>query len=133
MRISYSVENIRRLAQVEPIEIRPITVLVGRNSAGKSTFLRSLPLIRQSIETRSSAPILWYGDLVDFGDFKTAISEDEKAGTAVFSFKVDDLHGRSRRTVSHPINYLIWYRTQNLHVQGLEVRYFVGAEGEKPY
>jgi len=131
MRISYSVENIRRLTQVDPVEIRPITVLVGRNSAGKSTFLRSLPLIRQSIETRSSAPILWYGDLVDFGDFKTAISDDEKVGTAIFSFKVDDLTGRSRRTVSHQINYLIWYKTQNLHVRGLEVRYFVGAEGGK--
>jgi predicted ATPase len=114
MRISYSVENIRRLAQVEPIEIRPITVLVGRNSAGKSTFLRSLPLIRQSIETRSSAPILWYGDLVDFGDFKTAVSEDGKAGTAIFSFKVDHLEGRNRRSVSPHTNYMVAYRNQML-------------------
>ena len=131
MRISYSVENIRRLAQVKPFEIRPITVLVGRNSAGKSTFLRSLPLIRQSIETRSSAPILWYGDLVDFGDFKTAISEDEKANTANFSFKLDSLEGRSRNLVSHQTNYLIRYRNQKISVQDIEVKYFVGADGEK--
>lgn len=131
MRISYSVENIRRLAQVEPIEIRPITVLVGRNSAGKSTFLRSLPLIRQSIETRSSAPILWYGDLVDFGDFKTAISEDEKTGTAVFSFKVDKARGRIRRSVSPHTNYRMAYGTQIVAAENLEIRYFVGADGEK--
>ncbi|HCI98462.1 MAG TPA: hypothetical protein DHV74_02260 [Sulfitobacter sp.] len=77
MQISYAVENLRRLKKTPPIEIRPITILVGRNSAGKSTYLRSMPLIRQSIETRSSAPILWWGDYVDFGDFSTAVSDSK--------------------------------------------------------
>ncbi|WP_323802603.1 AAA family ATPase [Sulfitobacter litoralis] len=131
MRISYSVENIRRLAEVRPIELRPITVLVGRNSAGKSTYLRSLPLIRQSIETKSSAPILWFGDLVDFGDFNTAISERKSADMAVFSFIIEDLEGRHRSTVSRFSNYLIRYRRPILAIDNLNVRYFVGAEGDK--
>lgn len=56
MRLSYSVKNLRRLTSTPPIEIRPITILLGRNSVGKSTFLRSFPLLRQSVETKSSAP-----------------------------------------------------------------------------
>lgn len=116
---------------MEPIEIRPITVLVGRNSAGKSTFLRSLPLIRQSMETRSSAPILWFGDLVDFGDFKTAISSDSEDGNAVFSFKITDLEARYRAAISSQANYLLRYRTQYLQVDEVIIRYFVGAEAGK--
>ncbi|ABF62549.1 hypothetical protein TM1040_3580 (plasmid) [Ruegeria sp. TM1040] len=106
-------------------------MLVGRNSAGKSTFLRSLPLIRQSLETRSSAPILWYGDFVDFGDFQTAVSSEAKDGYAVFSFKVRDLEKRHRSTVSHHTNYLLRYRTQTVKIDEAIVKYYVGAESGK--
>jgi len=49
------------------IELKPITLLLGQNSSGKSTVLRSLPLISQSVRTRSNAPVLWFGEYVDFG------------------------------------------------------------------
>lgn len=131
MRVSYSVENIRRLARVDPIEIRPITVLVGRNSAGKSTFLRSLPLIRQSIETRTSAPILWFGDLVDFGDLKSAISSESEDGNAIFSFHVHDLIGRQRNPITSQTNHVLRYRSQSIGVDEVIVKYYVGAESGK--
>ena len=37
---SIGIKNLRSLKNVEQIEIKPITILVGRNSSGKSTFLR---------------------------------------------------------------------------------------------
>lgn len=89
LKFFYSVENIRRIRNMPLIEMRPITVLVGRNSAGKSTFLRSMPLIRQSIETRASAPLLWYGSYVDFGDATTALSSDDDT-PGRFSFRFED-------------------------------------------
>lgn len=128
MRISYSIQNIRRLAYINPIEIRPITVLVGRNSAGKSTFLRSLPLIRQSIETRTSAPILWFGDYVDFGDFKTAVSDESSDKNAIFSFRIDALEGRDRLPVSPMVNYMLRYRNNKIVSTGIEIDYFIGYE-----
>lgn len=69
----------RSLVDTGMLELKPITVIVGQNSSGKSTFLRSLPLIAQSIATRSNSPILWYGDFVDFGeiaDVTSSFSED---------------------------------------------------------
>ena len=68
--LSIGVQNLRSLYNIDEIEIKPITVLLGKNSAGKSTFLRMFPLLKQSIEDRTSEPILWYGDYVDFGDFE---------------------------------------------------------------
>lgn len=59
--------NFRSLSPASEISIKPLTILVGRNSSGKSTFARFLPLLRQSIEARSRVPILWFGEYVDFG------------------------------------------------------------------
>lgn len=52
------------------VDLRPLTILVGKNSSGKSSFLRFLPLLRQSVETRTRGPIQWHGEYVDFGSFK---------------------------------------------------------------
>lgn len=67
------VENFRNLKDTGNIQIKPITVLVGTNSSGKSSFLRLFPLLRQSVESRSTGPILWYGPYVDFDNFKTTL------------------------------------------------------------
>ena len=129
MFLSYGVENIRRLGAFPEIEMRPITILVGRNSAGKSTFLRSLPLIRQSLETRSSAPILWFGDLVDFGDLNTAIGEGEDARQAAFKFTVRDLSGQSRSTFVYIDDFHL--NRHDVHVDLLSLRYIIGARDDK--
>lgn len=63
-------QSFRCLLDTGFVELRPITILVGRNSSGKSSFLRFLPLLRQSVEARTTGPIQWFGDYVDFGGFK---------------------------------------------------------------
>lgn len=100
----FGLKNMRRLRDVRPIEIRPITILVGRNSSGKSTFLRTFPLIRQSLMTRTSSPILWYGDLVDFGEYSSVVSDGEKEDRITFSFGLDEVRAQRlpyRRMLGH--------------------------------
>ena len=36
------------------VDLKPLTVLIGKNSSGKSSFLRSLPLLRQSVEANTT-------------------------------------------------------------------------------
>jgi predicted ATPase len=50
--------------------LKPITVLLGRNSSGKSSFLRIFPLLKQSVEEKTKSPLLLYGRYVDFGSYK---------------------------------------------------------------
>lgn len=69
------------------VDISPITVFVGKNSCGKSTMLRTFPLLRQSIASNTTGPILWYGDYVDFGSFSQTISNKASNNKIYFDFK----------------------------------------------
>ena len=80
------VSNVRSLASTPPVPISPITLLLGTNSSGKSTFLRLIPLIKQSSESRSREPILWLGRLVDFGSFGEAITRYSSANALNLRF-----------------------------------------------
>lgn len=83
---SIRIKNLRCLSDTGFIQIKPITVLLGQNSSGKSTFLRVLPLLKQSVESRTTGPILWNGHLVDFGVYEDAHRKNAQQGI-LFSFK----------------------------------------------
>jgi predicted ATPase len=87
---SIRVERLRCLGDTRDIQLKPITVLLGQNSSGKSSFLRILPLLKQSLESRTTGPILWYGRLVDFGNFKEAHQTGAEDNIEFsFNFKLD--------------------------------------------
>ena len=85
---SIRIQNLRSIKDSTNIVLRPIVILLGANSSGKSTFLRSFPLFTQSVNKRLREPIAWFDNsLVDFGDYKTAKNKyvDEEEGIS-FSF-----------------------------------------------
>lgn len=83
-------QNFRSLQDTGEIKIKPLTLLVGKNSSGKSSFLRFFPLIKQSLEESKHGPILWYKEKgVDFGDFETTVTKGEN--TIVMSFQIEIL------------------------------------------
>lgn len=83
---SIRIQNLRSLKDTKDIIFSGVTVLVGENSAGKSTLLRTFPLIKQSIETETTTPFLWYGNYVDFGSFKESLNRDNEK-QIIFKFK----------------------------------------------
>lgn len=90
---SLRIKGLRSLLDTGRIPIKPLTILVGENSSGKSTFVRSFPLLRQSIDAKTKGPILWYGPYVDFGLFEDALSifAPEKRVSFTFEIKGKDL------------------------------------------
>ena len=91
------IKNFRSLKDTGLQKLSPITILVGENSSGKSTFLRAFPLIKQSISKRTSGPILWAGDVddyVDFGSFEETVTNDGSDSiTFSFSFNINEFDG----------------------------------------
>ncbi|ULN66919.1 AAA family ATPase [Vibrio gigantis] len=92
---SIRVRNLRSFDNVRSqpfIDIKPITVFVGKNSCGKSSLLRSFPLLRQSIESNTSGPILWYGQYVDYGAFSQAKNKSNTEKSIFFDYQFDLKH-----------------------------------------
>ncbi|WP_432926155.1 DUF3696 domain-containing protein [Microbispora sp. CA-135349] len=62
--ISFTVENYRCFAKPQKVELRPITVVLGRNNSGKSALVRTPLLLQAGIRTMSRSPF----DLDQLGD-----------------------------------------------------------------
>ncbi|TKG92008.1 hypothetical protein EYV94_20565 [Puteibacter caeruleilacunae] len=92
-------ENFRSLKNIEDIEIKPLTVIVGKNSSGKSTFLRAFPLLKQSIETKTNSPILWYDpNFVDYGSYDECLNCKAKEENVIvfrYCFEMNSKHETS--------------------------------------
>lgn len=88
------IENLRSLKDTGFVELRPLTILLGANSSGKSTFLRSFPLFTQSVNKKLRGALSWFDDsLVDFGDYDIAINNQaKKNGEKIcFSYKLSSI------------------------------------------
>lgn len=97
---AFGVKNLRCLTDTGLVELKPITLLVGRNSSGKSTFLRAFPLLRQSVESPRRSPIYWsHPTFVDFASLETAVNERNPEAGVTFSFRTQMSGGR---TVGNP-------------------------------
>lgn len=87
--LGFGVKNLRCLTDTGIVPIKPLTLLVGRNSSGKSSFLRAFPLLRQSVENKRRSPIRWHQrNYVDFGSIRTAKNERTPEPGVTFKFRV---------------------------------------------
>ena len=70
---SIRIQNFRSFRDTGYINLNKLNILLGTNSSGKSSFLRSFPLFTQSIKKNLRGPISWFdSSSVDFGDYDTA-------------------------------------------------------------
>lgn len=105
---SIKIENLRSLKDTDYIELKPLNILLGANSSGKSTFLRSFPLLTQSVRKELRGPISWFDDsLVDFGDYNTAFNKYASADDRIkFSFRIESPYSNRRFYHSFPGDYI---------------------------
>ena len=65
-------KNYKSFKSKQSLDIEPITVLIGPNSAGKSSIQKLLALLVQSNTTDMGQLVKWRGPLVDLSSFKEA-------------------------------------------------------------
>ncbi len=73
-------ENFKAFGKRARIPFAPITLIFGENSAGKSTILQALYLLKQTLESRdTTAPLLPRADngIVDLGSFQEMIFDHD--------------------------------------------------------
>jgi AAA15 family ATPase/GTPase len=72
---SLSLKNFKGFSDEVRIELRPITLLLGANSAGKSSVLQALHYVREILERQNinADRTLQGGEAVDLGGFLTVV------------------------------------------------------------
>lgn len=83
------IKGFRSIENSGDIQLKPITVAIGKNSCGKSSFIRFFPLLKQSMEKDISESLLWYGDYVDFGDYNNIKPIFNKKTRTSFGMKLN--------------------------------------------
>jgi hypothetical protein len=72
------IENFKGIGRRQIIELKPITLLFGPNSAGKSTILQALHYAREILERGNVDPdVTIAGGLTDLGGFATLVHNHE--------------------------------------------------------
>ncbi|MDE7457074.1 MAG: AAA family ATPase [Prevotella sp.] len=110
---SLRLRNYRCFEDTGDIQLKPITLLVGANSSGKSSFLKFFPLLKQSIGIKKNGVFLWYSDDVDFKDFKNTVKDGEGSITIAIEIPLADrINNRESTTISD------FFKSKNINYQG---------------
>ena len=85
------IENFKAFGKMQRIPLKPITLLYGPNSSGKSSIIQILLLLKQTIEESGDDKIVLLpkGNLVDLGGYQEFINghDDKKVFRLAVGFK----------------------------------------------
>jgi predicted ATPase len=87
-----SIKNFKSIKQLESFEVRPMTILSGVNSSGKSSVIQLLLLFKQGINASSSKyPLALAGDYYTVREYKDVVYQKNLANKIEISFEVDKI------------------------------------------
>jgi predicted ATPase len=82
------IKNFKSVINSGLIQLKPITILVGPNSSGKSSLLKSLLLLKQTVESSdNSSPLVPNGSLVNLGSYANFINNKDNRKKLEFEVK----------------------------------------------
>jgi energy-coupling factor transporter ATP-binding protein EcfA2 len=121
------VENFKGIKRRQAIELKPITLLFGPNSAGKSTILQALHYLREILERQNIDPDLTIaGGLIDLGGFATLVHNHELDRPVRIKVTLD--LSEEQEVEALPINSGL--RVDDPEFRELQLRYLVGESAE---
>ncbi len=82
-----SLTNFRGFESEVVVRIRPITVLIGRNSAGKSSLMKFLLMLRQTLDSQREEFFVSDGHYVQLGNWVGL--KNSKSQSRVFEFDIE--------------------------------------------
>lgn len=95
-----SLKNFKGISVLSDLEFKPITILCGTNSSGKSSILKSILLAMQSAESQSNdSPLLFNGKYTKLGAFFDVIHNHDlkKEMLLSYTFNFLDLQEQIRK------------------------------------
>jgi len=120
-----SVAGFKSIAKETALDIKPLTLLAGANSSGKSSFMQPLLLLKQTLDAPYlPAPLLLSGPNVNFTSFDQMLT-CQKGKSTIREFVVTLESSQNRQTFAIPTRQIelhentIWIIKRMIHVSGL--------------
>lgn len=115
----YQISNFKPFADAATIPIRPITLIFGANSSGKSSIFQSILMLKQTLEAAQgpNVVLLPKGKLVDLGSYKEFVHGHDLDRS--FSFRMTFPAPKSIDQYADDID-IMYLDNQNQNVEILE-------------
>jgi len=85
-----SLQNFKAFQHLDGLEVKPVTILCGTNSCGKSSILQSLLAIRQTLESQDpNQTLLLNGRFIHLGSFENVLFRKELDRDLVFEYEYE--------------------------------------------
>ncbi len=84
-----TIENFRAYSDPVTVRVRPVTVLIGQNSAGKSTLIKFLQMLRQTLESAEDSFFVTEGSHVQLGAFRDLKNRNTTKRSVDFSIRIN--------------------------------------------
>jgi len=122
MLTNITLENFKAFQKLDNLKVKPITILCGTNSCGKSSILQSILLLKQTLESKKpNQNLLLNGRFVDLGYPEDVIFRKKIENILSFDFTFDTKNNKSP-------NENVWIIPIGLFVQEL-----IGGESNPFY
>lgn len=69
-------KNVKAFGCGSEIELKPITLVVGENSSGKSSLIRFPVVLSQTLEEDIMTPLLLFGNKIDYGNYRDVVNNE---------------------------------------------------------
>jgi hypothetical protein len=86
-----TIENFKGIQKPVRVELKPITLFFGPNSAGKSTIIQAMHYAHEIFERQNLNPdqTLLGGGAIDLGGFESMVNDHDKTKPIKISFDID--------------------------------------------
>jgi hypothetical protein len=86
-----TIENFKGIQKPVRVELKPITLFFGPNSAGKSTIIQAMHYAHEIFERQNLNPYqtLLGGEAIDLGGFESMVNNHDKTKPIKLSFDID--------------------------------------------
>ena len=91
---AFSIANFKAFAATQRVPLRPITLIYGANSAGKSSVIHAIALAHHAIETGNldAQRTQIGGESIDLGGFRQYVHRRERSLSVELGFELDPGH-----------------------------------------
>lgn len=85
-----TIKGYKSISEEQSIDIKPLTILAGANSSGKSSFIQPLLLMKQTLEASYDAgPLLLNGSNINFTSMEQFLSKTENTQFDTFHVGIE--------------------------------------------